>query len=310
MAKAGLPNGIGQYTETLTWRVEFESPGLGDLALGDTEPHEIYVKYGPSTCTGGISTFWEEEIVTEKRLRLVTEAAIQALPSKALKEIAVQIAAEINSKRAPGIYQLPDGNKPWSGLDNGKLECESGRVLAVAGLMFLGVPQSKLRWRCEDKCHAYPSTDNDSGIGYLSDCTDREIPSVWTYNPTNCTMVPKCSKHPASGASGTPYHDSDECGHDGQPYPEWHLAIAGNGPAENFFKVNSDDELLDEEKPEEDDVWFYISVTPCQGPFRGSITPGDELDKSGRYRLMKANNFGQVYRGRCTVPAPALPALP
>ena len=169
----------------------------------------------------------------------------------------------------------------------------------------MGIQESRLRWKCSDGCQAYPSTDIISGLVYNSDCTDIEEPQYYCASSLICGLTPLL--HPEhiyfSPLPGIP-HDSGAC--PAQNF-QFVLRFGGGGPlggplgstAENFFKI----EELDGE-------WFYISVVPPNGPILGSINIGDELDKAGRYRMMKhaqGNGFGGQHWFDANFPATDLP---
>ncbi len=63
------------------------------------------------------------------------------------------------------------------------------------------------------------------------------------------------------------------------------------GPAENFFKIK--EELWD---PNDPDEWYYVACTPASGPYQGSLQPGTELDKAGRYKIINVNGKTQFWR--------------
>lgn len=72
----------------------------------------------------------------------------------------------------------------------------------------------------------------------------------------------------------------------GFPSVDWCLRFGwGGSPAENFFKVFG-----------KNDLWYYVPVKPHSSLVHiGSDSPGDELDKAGRYSIQHEFSVGQYF---------------
>ncbi len=149
------------------------------------------------------------------------------------------------------------------------LDCYSGKILCAGGLLMLGIPRDDIQTRNQDQeCMAMPSTDQTSGPGFSSDCTDEEIPDGWCFWGSSCSEYGDLGQHPKHPGPGKPWEpESGE---------NWALYFDGPSPGENFLKIYDDD-----------DTWYYVTVVPpLPYPFAGGGTPGTNADKAGRYTIM------------------------
>lgn len=270
-----LPSRIDRIAETIHWTLTFTDAQGGQIDLGSTGPHKVFVTYGIPTCSGSDNPGWqEEEVPTIKRLDFLVEAGMNASGNPLRKPVAHEIAKAIEGKLT-SLGPVPTAFL-WEILDTQIFECESARRLAAVGMMMLGVNKAHLRWTPETGCHAWASTDNTTGLGYYSDCTNRECPPRMCSN-SSCTIPPAPEPHPDHDTTmlGSTC-DGPDCGSN-----DWQLRFASDSPAENFFKVQA-----------EDGDWFYISVVPANGPYIGSDTPGDDLDLHGRYKILDETRDG------------------
>ena len=137
------------------------------------------------------------------------------------------------------------------------LDCYSGKMLCAAGIAMLGVPRQSIRTKNKiEYCYATPSTDNNVGPGYLSDCTDMENPAEWCPAGASCTgqhvdddgnpltvyaNIPQPHpKHPGPGHPWNPNLDDSR---------ELVFGPDGDNQCKNFLKVQNID-----------GNWYYITM--------------------------------------------------
>ncbi len=276
---------------TINWTATFKCGEEWEVDADQSGPHRIYITYGENTCTSSVldgcdshndDGFGQFSPATLRRMEFILAAAIAGGDTKEKRWAASGVSQEISDSL--NNWSWPAGPL-WGALDDGTMECESARYLGVISMMMLGVPQGDLRWKMAQGCQAYTSTDNktgsEPGFGYLTDCTAPEYPSAWCSPGCN---TPDEQPHPAHGCVGT---------EDGE-YDGWQLCIEDNGPMENFFKIK--EFKIDPEDDEEEDRWYYLSVTPKAGPFLGSLQEGTEADKSARYKIINGLTKTQKWR--------------
>ncbi|MCF6283661.1 MAG: hypothetical protein L3K26_00495 [Candidatus Hydrogenedentes bacterium] len=204
-----LPNQIDIVNETISWQIEFGGGG-SPISLGSTGAHKIFVTYGPNTALDTDAPFpiWPGDRTTAaatiKRMEFLCDAARGKGPDGLDPIVAAGVVSEAiwarHGKTPSDWVQVAGGL--WKALDDGKFECEAGRHLGACGMLMLGTSRSDIQQSYAQGCHAYPSTDTNSGVGYNSDCTDYE---------TNYDIF-----------VGT-----------------YELILQGNGPMENIFKIRS-----------------------------------------------------------------------
>lgn len=196
-----LPAYIDIVEEGIAWTLTMNGAGGTTFDLGTTGPHKVFVTYGPNNCLNSDSPFPSESKATIKRMEfLCSEAAGNSREFLDPVIAAGQISAAIWAHHAPNGWAQVTGGL-WKALDDGVFECEAGRHLGACGMLILGEDRSDIQQSYALACHAYPSTDESSGPGYNSDCTDAET-------------------------------RTDEFG-------LWDLILEGNGPVENFFKIRA-----------------------------------------------------------------------
>ncbi len=266
-----LPNDILNETAEIQWMlkingVDWHSPPSTEnrffVILG--EPCSPSV--APALFDSWISHHSVSMAPTARRMNLLTDSA---KTSHTTEIVADKIARKIGGQ-TNGAH-IGSGTKYWDWVDQGKLECYSGKIVAAAGCLMVGIPRLSIKTRNDDEgCVAYPSTDNNSGPGYNSNCTNMEGPSKMC-GISGCTVVGD-SPHPKHSGKykGEPFNNTKHNG--------FHLHYAG-GPGENFFKVLGDS-----------GVWYYQTVVLHKPRVVGSGATGNDADKRGRYEVYEDAN--------------------